>query len=101
MRATQTAPSLDVPFRHSKRADYTAGAEPARIGTTGGRAVNLGYSPKRIAVNGLVDFFCRFRQRRSQPPSHGHQFLSARGPPGWLNRRHKAEPVRPLRADAI
>ena len=42
----------------------------------GGRAVGLGYSLGRIAVNGSVDHFCRFHERRSHPPSHGQQLLS-------------------------
>jgi hypothetical protein len=32
----------------------------ARISATEGRVVDLGYSPKRIAVNGLVDFSAGF-----------------------------------------
>jgi hypothetical protein len=69
MRAAQATPFLDVPFCHSERADSTArispclvakGAEPSGIGATGGCVIDLGYSLTQIAVNILVDDFCRF-----------------------------------------
>jgi hypothetical protein len=45
------------------------GAEPAGFGATKGRAVNLGYSLKRIAINGLVDRLYRYYQRRAHSKS--------------------------------